>query len=269
MKDFKARYGAWALVTGASRGIGAELARQCAGRGLHVILVARDERLLLEQCSLIRKTCRVEAVPVALDLAREDILDALASVTAGREIGLLVCNAGISRIETFATAEEGGLLRDFYVNARAPFLLARRYGNLMAERNRGGMIFISSASALRGAGYIAGYAAAKAHNLILAESLFYEMKGRGVDVLGFMPGMTHTPGFDRQGCRPMRGATIMTAEDTAREALEALGETPSLVAGRRNRLAELVLGRFFTRKRAIITVSRAMEKMFGHLLGGK
>jgi short-subunit dehydrogenase len=269
MKDFKTRYGPWALVTGATRGIGAEFSRQCADRGLNVILVARDGGLLREQCELIRSACSVEAVAVPLDLTREDILDALAQATDGREVGLLVCNAAESRIKPFIETDEGELVRDFYVNARAPLLLARRYGGLMAGRKRGGIIILSSVSALRGSAYVAGYAAAKAHNLALAEGIWYELSGRGVDVLGFMPGMTRTPGFDRQMARPVRGAPIMTAEETAFEALEALGKTPSLIAGWKNRLAEMVLGRLFTRRRAIITVSKAMEKMFSHLLGGK
>ncbi len=262
MNAFNVRYGPWALVTGASRGIGAEFARQCAQKGLNLILVATNKTLLNDQKEFLEREFGVKAMAIALDLAREDILDVLIPLTQNHEIGMLVCNAAISTVSPFIEQTQDELLRQFYLNARAPLLLTRYYGRLMAQRNRGGMILLSSASAMSGTAYVANYAGTKAYNLILGESLWYELKARGVDVLGFMPGCTRTPGFDQHN--PDTGAfvPVMGVEETVRQALSSLGKRPSRIAGGLNRMMYFLLGRLFSRRQAVIMVSKSMKKIF-------
>jgi short-subunit dehydrogenase len=262
MDTFKEKYGPWALITGASRGLGAEFAVQCAGRGLNLILVATNEALLRQQKELLEKTRGIEVRTVALDLGREDILGVLGEAAKDCEIGLLICNAGISSVKPFFKQEQAELLQQFYVNARSALLLTRHYGDLMQRRQRGGIILLSSASALYGTAYSANYAGTKAYNLILGESLWYEMKGQGVDVLGFMPGCTKTPGFDKHNPRPGPFVPVMTAGDTVADALKSLGSHPSRIAGRVNRLAYFLLGRLLSRRGAINAVSGSMGKIF-------
>jgi short-subunit dehydrogenase len=119
----------------------------------------------------------------------------------------------------------------------------------MAERKRGGIIFLASGSALSGTAYSANYAGTKAYNLILAESLWYELKPHGVDVLGFMAGPTKTPGWDANTPRPGRFVKVMDVKTTVTEALQALGKRPSLIAGKSNRLGYFFMGRMLSRAR--------------------
>jgi short-subunit dehydrogenase len=262
MESFAAKYGPWALVTGASRGIGAEFARQLAERGLNIVLIATNTRLLREQKNLIERRYSVQTRVISLDLAREDILNVLKPATKNLEIGMLVCNAGLSTISPFLEQDEDELLRQFYINARAALVLTRHYGKPMSVRGRGGIILLSSASAMNGTGYAANYAGTKAYNLILAESLWYELGERGVDVLGFMPGCTKTPGFEAHNPDTGWLVTVMGAEETVAEALKSLGRKPSLIAGRMNRLMYAIMGRLFPRRQAVKMVGASMEKIF-------
>jgi len=251
------------LITGASRGLGAEFARQCAERGLNVILIATNADLLRAQADSIRSLYGVEARTVALDLGREDILKDLPAVTDSLEIGLLVNNAGVSKVGPFLNLTADQLVQQLHVNARAGLILAHHFGKKMVERKRGGIIFLSSASATYGTAYCANYAGTKAYNLIIAESLWYELGRHGVDVLGFMAGSTKTPGWDANMPKPNRFVKVMDVKPTVAEALNALGKRPSLIAGRSNRLGYFFMGKMLTRKQAIRIVSESMDKMFG------
>ena len=261
--SFAVKYGPWALITGASRGLGAEFARQCAERGLNVVSIATNVALLKAQADSIRKDYGVEVKTIALDLSREDILPEITQVTDSLEIGLLVNNAGISKVRPFLDHSLDQLLKQLHVNARAGLILSHHFGRKMAERRRGGIIFLSSGSALYGTAYSANYAGTKAYNLVIAETLWYELRSYGVDVLGFMAGPTKTPGWDANSPKPSRLVKVMDVKSAVAEALQALGKRPSLIAGRFNRLGYFFLGKLMSRKRAILTVSRSMEKMFG------
>ena len=205
----------------------------------------------------------MEARTVALDLGREDILKDLTAVTDSLEIGLLVNNAGVSKVGPFLNLTADQLVQQLHVNARAGLILAHHFGKKMVERKRGGIIFLSSASAMYGTAYCANYAGTKAYNLIIAESLWYELGRHGVDVLGFMAGSTKTPGWDANMPKPNRFVKVMDVKPTVAEALNALGKRPSLIAGRSNRLGYLFMGKMLTRKQAIRIVSESMDKMFG------
>jgi hypothetical protein len=261
--SFSARYGPWALITGASRGLGAEFARQCAERGLNTILVATNADLLKSQADSIRKDYGVEVRTIVLDLSREDILQEITPVTDSLEIGLLVNNAGLSKVRPFLDDNLDQLVKQLHVNARAGLILAYHFSRKMAERRRGGIIFLSSGSAMYGTAYCANYAGTKAYNLIIAESLWYELGRYGVDVLGFMAGSTKTPGWDANEPKPGRFVKVMDVKPTVAEALNALGKRPSLIAGRSNRLGYFFMGELVSRSRAIRIVSGSIEKMFG------
>ncbi len=261
--SFSTRYGPWALVTGASRGLGAEFARQCAARGLNIILVATNADLLKNQAESISCEYHVQVKTLAVDLSREDFLDRVSPVIDSLEIGLLINNAGLSRVKPFLDHTTEDLVKQLHVNARAGLILARHLSPKMVERKRGGIIFLSSGSAMLGTAFATNYAGTKAYNLILAESLWYELRPYGVDVLGFMAGSTKTPGWDANHPKPSALVKVMDVESAVTEALGALGKRPSLIAGRANRLGYFFLGRLFPRSRAICTVSRSMSKMFG------
>ncbi|MHB8104121.1 MAG: SDR family NAD(P)-dependent oxidoreductase [Dehalococcoidales bacterium] len=261
--SFAAKYGPWALITGASRGLGAEFACQCAERGLNLVLIATNADLLKSNAESIKKDYGVEVKTIVLDLSREDILPEITPVTDSLEIGLLVNNAGLSTVRPFLNHTLEQLTKQLHVNVRAGLVLAHHFGRKMAERRRGGIIFLSSGSAMYGTAYCANYAGTKAYNLILAETLWYELSRYGVDVLGFMAGSTKTPGWDANKPKPYRLVKVMDVKTTVTEALQALGKRPSLIAGRSNRLGYFFMGKMMSRSRAIRIISKSMEKMFG------
>jgi len=160
---------------------------------------------------------------IALDLGREDILKDLTAVSDSLEIGLLVNNAGVSTVGPFLNLTADQLVKQLYVNARAGLILAHHFGKKMVERKRGGIIFLSSASAMCGRPIAPTTQEQKAYNLIIAESLWYELGRHGVDVLGFMAGSTKTPGWDANAPKPNRFVKVMDVKSTVAEALVALG----------------------------------------------
>ncbi len=263
--QFHDKYGPWALVTGAVRGLGAEFSRQVAARGLNVVMVDRDEGDLKRAAHEVESACGRQTKAVVADLSREDSLDIIREQTEDLDIGLLISNAGISIVAPFLEVSLEDNLSTLYANARAPLMLAHEFGKRMVGRGRGGIILVSSASALQGTAYTANYAATKAYNLILGESLWEELRREGVDVLGFMPGATWTPGYRESSPRLDRvpRMKVMEAGVTVKEALDALGKGPCHIAGRRNRWNAFMTGRLMPRKRAVMLVGKVMRNCYG------
>ncbi len=261
--SFTDKYGPWALITGASRGLGAEFARQCAERGLNLVLIATNTDLLKFRGDAIKRDYDVKVKTISLDLSGVDILKAITPVTDSLDIGLLVNNAGLSTVSPFLHHNLDYLKKQLHVNARAGLILTHHFGRKMAERRRGGIIFLSSGSAMYGTAYCANYAGTKAYNLILAETLWYELGKYGVDVLGFMAGSTKTPGWDANKPKPYRLVKVTDVKTAVAEALKALGKCPSLIGGRSNRLGYFFMQKVFSRTRAIRTVAKSIEKVFG------
>jgi short-subunit dehydrogenase len=149
-----------------------------------------------------------------------------------------VINAAWSPIGQFLDVDLGSLLAAIDINCRAPVVLAHALGSRMAERGRGGIIVMSSLAAETGAANIAIYSATKAFDLVFAEGLWFELRDRGIDVVAIRPGSTRTPGW--QSTQPASGDIegVMEPAEVVREALDALGSTPSIVPGTANRAAE-------------------------------
>ena len=259
---FAAKYGPWALVTGASKGLGAEFCRQLAAKGLNLVMVASHEDALMGQSADIEREYGVKTQPVTLDLGSDGFMARLAPLTADLDIGLLVSNAAVSDVGPFLQATPAYLTRQLRVNSLAGVLLARHYGALMTQRQRGGIILMSSGSAQHGTPFSANYAATKAFNLILAESLWYEFKPRGVDVLGVLAGATRTEGWLANSPKPDALVPVMGTAPVVASSLRALGRRPSVAPGVINRLGYAAMG-LMTRQRAVKTLGASMNKMFG------
>jgi hypothetical protein len=258
---FRERYGPWALVAGASEGIGAAFAEELARRGLHLVLVARRADVLEQLASLLRRSSGVEVRTASIDLASPALLDEARRVTADLEVGLLVYNAALSLIGPFLEQPLEDKLRVIDVNCRGPLILADELGRAMVRRGRGGIILMSSLAGAHGTPFVSTYAATKAFNLVLAESLWDELRERGVDVLACRAGATRTPAYERS--RPASGmAPLMDPGPVAVQALDALGTTPSMVPGLANELAAFFMGRVLPRRAAVRTIGRAMRKMY-------
>jgi short-subunit dehydrogenase len=265
MSTFSEKYGPWALVTGAAMGLGAEFARQLAQEGLNLVLLDVQEEPLTIVAKDLSREFNIGVRSIVLDLAIPDFQRLLIASTQDLEIGLLINNAGISAIGHFLDVPLEKQLSILAVNARAPLILAHHFGTLMRERKRGGILFVSSMSALAGTSYVSEYSATKAHDLTLGEALWQELRPSNVDVLTTIVGATDTPGWRAENPNPEAKAwpPVMTAQDTVRETLAALGKTPSFVPGAQNRLATFLTARLLSRRSAVATMGREMDKRYG------
>jgi hypothetical protein len=165
MPSFQERYGPWALITGASSGIGAEFARQLAALGLNMVLVARRRDRIEHLALQLSERHNIRTRTIAADLSPSDFMSSIGPMTEELEIGLLVNNAGFALTGGFwdhALEKELELLN---VNCRAPLILAYEFGRKMIERKRGGIIFLASMVGFASVPFWANYAASKASEL--------------------------------------------------------------------------------------------------------
>lgn len=262
--SFADRYGPWALVTGGASGIGREFARQIAARGVNLALADIQEKMLPGVAAELEARFAVKARVIPVDLSTPDFMARIRPAIADISIGLLVNNAGYGSAGEFMKTDVGDMLDAIAVNCRAPMALARELGPAMIERGRGGMIFLSSSSALQGTPIVANYAGTKAYNLVLAEALWDELRGSGVDVLALCPGATNTPAIVKSGAcvDNVPGMPFMEPGPVVAEALAALGRRPCIVAGRMNRIAAFVMTRLMTRAGAVTLMGKNTRKLY-------
>ena len=262
--DFRLRYGQWALIAGSAEGMGIAYAERFAREGLDLVLLDRDAAGLDAQARKLKAAHGIEVRKIRCDLSDtrgvERILDGLEEL----EIGMLVFNA--------AAADSGPWLKVplerknmvMSVNVLTPLAMVDRLSRKMAARGRGGIILTSSMSALQGAPCQGVYAATKAFDLILGETLWAELAEHGVHALAFVPGMVNTPSFVRSGASKSATALMppVEPEQAVEEALGALGTYPSWIPGRAWRVAALVQSKLLPRRFAIERV-RDRLKQFG------
>ncbi|MCU0668369.1 MAG: SDR family oxidoreductase [Myxococcota bacterium] len=227
-RSFRDRFGEWALVTGASSGIGAAFARALAREGHSIVLAARREDRLREVADALSREFGVATRVVPVDLATPAGAAKLAGAVADLEIGVLVNNAGFGHAGRFERAEEARLVEMIQVNCAAPLVLARRLVGPMRTRGRGALLFTGSLAAKQPMPLHATYAASKAFVALLGEALWAELRGSGVEVLVVEPGTTETEFQTVAGEIPHHGET---PERVVEVALAALGAQPSVGVG--------------------------------------
>ncbi len=260
--EFHARYGPCAVIAGATEGIGRAYAHQLAEKGLDLILIARREALLESEAHLLRRRHGVQVHTVSLDLAAADLEERFRAAIEGQDVGLLVYNACFSEIGTFLDTDLRSKLLTIDVNCRGPVTLTSVLAPRLVERGRGGLILMSSMSALQGTAMVSTYAATKAFDTILAEGLWSELGPQGVDVLACVAGATLTPNFEAQTPEEKRKQVFpMAPADVAREGLANLRKGPVHYAGPLNRALALGM-RFATRKGAVRFISKSTREVF-------
>ncbi len=260
-QPFRERYGPWALVAGASAGLGEAFARALAARGLHLLLLARRQKALEALAMDIRARHGVEVLVEAADVGGADLAERVARLASGLEVGLVVYNAAHSVIGPFLEHPLEAQLRVIDVNCRGPLTLAHLLGGPMAERGRGGLVLMTSLAGSQGGPLLASYAASKAFNLVLAEGLWAELRAKGVDVVACRAGATRTPGY--ASSHPKKSIRLMESEVVVAQTLRALGHRSSLVPGLLNRLAAFALVRLLPRRTAIWLMGRATQELYG------
>jgi short-subunit dehydrogenase len=219
----KVKFGPWAVVTGASSGIGKEFARQLAASGVHLVLVARRLSVLEEIGRQLASEYGIQYRAVGVDLRDENCLEAIEAATQNLDVGLVVSNAGVTVYGNFLALDHEALYRNLHLNVTAHLDLIHHFGQQLAQRGRGGVLLVSSTAGLQGTPYMADYAAAKAYVLSLGEALHVEFEKLGLNVAVLVPGPTDTPMLANSGTEardlPMK---IMSAEQCAAEGLAAL-----------------------------------------------
>ena len=258
MKNFKNKYGPWALITGASSGIGEAFASRLDAEGLNLVLAARRKDRLEALAQKLEKQFNIETKTIGVDLLQQDFLGPIKQVTDDLQIGLLVNNAGLWKINSHMETSLEDEFNMIDLNIKAPSILTHHFAKQMMRKGKGGIINVASLLAYVGVPYSAVYAATKAYELVKSEGLWYELKKHGVDVLSLNPGLTKsemTNGFDFSHM-PM---SLLKPEKVVRTALNALGKRSQVIPGGINRM----LG--FLSKRVM---SRDMNtRMFGMLMG--
>ena len=262
---FQQTYGPWAVVAGASAGLGAAFATELAARGLHLVVIARRPERLAVLAARLTEEYHVQVRCLPLDLARPDVAGRVAAGTDDLDIGLLIYNAAHAAIGPFFEQPLAEHVAELDLNCRSALILVYTLGRRLLQRGRGGIVVMSSLSAAHGAPLVAHYAATKAYAQILSEGLWDEVRQHGIDVVTCRAGATATPNYWASTPRHSRpfATPVLAPEAVVREALAGLGKRPSVVPGRANRLAALVLERLLPRRRAIILLGRTLRAMYG------
>jgi len=253
---FIERYGPWALVTGASAGIGKEFAVQLADMGLNLVLLARRKQRLEDLAHQLESRNKIQTKTIVADLAQLDFLPHVVAKTQSMEIGLLVNNAGFGVAGRFLDHELEKELALLDVNCRAPLMLTHVFGSQMAKRNRGGIIFVSSVSGYIATPFASTYAASKVYELFLTEALGYEFAKEGVDMLALCPGSTATEFHQIAGLQPVAG---MAVQPVVQSALKQLGKKRVAIPGWYNRIIVWLL-KLMPRSIPVSMAGRVMEK---------
>ncbi|MDP4149888.1 MAG: SDR family NAD(P)-dependent oxidoreductase [Bacteroidota bacterium] len=237
------RFGPWALITGASSGIGREFARQLASSGLNVVLVARRKDMLLELGRQLAKEFGVEYRVVISDLSEEGAIDKLTQATCELDIGLIVSNAGTGQPGKFLEIGMDKLTELLRLNTLAHLGIAHHFGQKLLQRRQGGLVLVGAMGADKGIPYMANDAGAKAYIKSLGESLHAEFKPMGVNVVVLLTPTTETPVLEKFGLtRDILPMKPIKVEQCVYETLEALKANRStIIPGVANRIINAIM----------------------------
>jgi uncharacterized protein len=222
--------GKWALVTGASAGIGVAFAKELAVGGTNLVLTARRKDRLEELARGLAANCKIRAEVLAADLAVSNAPETIFAFTKekGIEIDLLINNAGFGQYGEFHSIEKQRSLDMVQVNCSAVVHLTHLFLPQMIQRKRGDVLILASTASFQAVPYISTYAATKAFDLLFAEGLAEEMKPYGIRVCALCPGSTESE-FNAVAGQPKLRSNRETAEKVAHTGLKALAAGKSYV----------------------------------------
>ncbi len=250
------KYGPWAVVTGASDGIGREIATELASRKLHLALVARRTDRLKEIAAELSARYGIQTRIIGADLGESSAVEKVIVETEGLDAGLLVAAAGFGTSGEFLNLDVDGELNMIDVNCRAVVALTHSFAHRFVVKKRGGLVLMSSLIAFQGVPRATTYAATKAFIQTFAEGLRRELAPFGVDVLASAPGPVSS-GF---GARAnMNLGLAATPSAVARATVKALGRKGTVRPGFLSKVLEASLS-FLPR--------RGRTRIMGMVMGG-
>ncbi|MBX9638601.1 MAG: SDR family NAD(P)-dependent oxidoreductase [Mycobacteriaceae bacterium] len=267
---FAAKYGPWALVAGASHGVGAAFATGLAARGVNVLLLARRQAALDAVAAEIDSTTSVQTRTLTVDLAQPGAAATIAEATADLEIGFLVYCAGADpNFRQFLSSPFEAAESMVQRNCMVPMQLCHHFAPSMVERGRGGIVIFGSGAGFAGGPNMVAYGASKAFDMVFAEALWAELHDSGVDVLGMILGKTDTPALRRLEYSRGLIASLddvppgaVDVDDVIAEAFENLANGPTWIVGEELRGGMQMLGSL-TRNQAVELISAASAAAMG------
>lgn len=265
MTEFAQKYGPWALIAGASEGLGVAFAHELAARGLNLILLARQEALLTDLAADISAQYGVDTRVVVQDLTSPNVQSEVAAACDGLEVGTLIYNAGAAGgPEALVDQAPETAMKIITLNAIGQTMLAQHFARGMTQRGRGAILFVGSLGYVAGCKNLSVYSAVKAYTVTLAEGLWAEMQPHGVDVATLLIGRTKTPALMRTELPGDADQPAVDPADVVAFAVANLAEGPVIV------LPELVQGyealRTMPRRKAVQVMTRSLEPQTDHLL---
>jgi len=256
VRNLQEKYSGWALVTGASAGIGEAFARYIAAAGMNVILVARRKERLEKLAEEIEAENNVQALPVPLDLTGDGFLEKLTQKIVGKEVGMLVNNAGFGSVGLYARNDAQREVDMVKLHCLAPTILTHHFIRQMMVRKKGAIIFVGSIVGYQPVPYISTYSATKAFNMFLGKSLWYELHKYHIDVLALAPGGTKTE--FQQVTHQSASSIAASPQAVVGSAMKALGKKPAVVHGIHNKIWAFA-GRFLPVRMSLSLHGRFMR----------
>ena len=260
-----------ALITGASAGIGAEIARELARRGHGVVLVARRKPRLEQLAKELRAEHGIRAEVIACDLAKPAQRGRLPGRVAdlGLDVEILVNNAGFATGGPFAQSDPERELEQVRVLVEAPVALTSAFLPAMVERGRGGVLNVASTAGMQPLPYGAGYSAAKAYVLTFSEAIHQEVIGKGVTVTALAPGPVETEFWDQAGWQVAGGQSfekafprpaLVSPPDVAKAGVDGLAAGKRIVVPGLPMRAMMLASRYIPHMVKLPAIERVMRR---------
>lgn len=253
------KYGKWALITGASSGIGEEFARKFSELGFNLIILARRFDRLQNLKTELEQKNNIEVIPLEVDLANESFIDKLIPIISQKEIGILVNNAGFGYRKDFINSDVETDVKMIKVNCIATTILTHHVLPQMIDRKKGALIFLGSLVAFQPTPTTAVYAATKAFDAFFGDALWYELKKYNIDVVTINPGGTETE-FHKVA-KSTIGPFPRTSQQVVESTLKALGKKPSAIDGFFNKILAFS-SRIISRKLTITLAGKISENLY-------
>lgn len=242
MSEFTSKYGKWAFVAGASAGIGACMARELAKSGMNVAIAARRQEKLDEVAASIREDFQVETKTIKLDLTSPDRVQIVSSALEGLDVGVFVYSAADGFAGAFLQRSLEDYRRDIELNNVALLDLVYYFADYFCKKRRGALVFLCSNAGICTVPGMAVYAATKGFEIQLGTSLWAELAPYNVDVLCSVISGTETDALRRLVppdalVQQRKDGAIQTPEEVSEETVAALGKEPTIITGKKNRMA--------------------------------
>ncbi len=265
-QSIEERYGPWAVIAGASEGVGRAFARQLAAAGIPSILIARRQAPLTDVCDEIRLESGIECITAAIDLAAADAFERIVAAVGPREIGLFISNAGADPNGAhFLDRSIDHWINLVNINVNTMLRCCHHFAGQMRQRGRGGLLLVGSGGCYGGGSFMATYSANKAFDLCFGESLWAELRPYNVDVLYMALGTTDTPALrallDKNGLPLPAG--LAAPDEVATVGLAQLPHGPVHNWGQADDAAGFAPSSASARRTRILAVDQASSRIFG------